>query len=234
MWPLVIASLLSYGAWSCLGRRKSERDEQPTVREQHEFLDAAKSSNFSKVQRMVLRCPELVNCQPCGRWSALHHAAQKGNARAIRFLLEHGASTSLRTRDGLSPVELAAADVFDDLLQATLAETNSAVEASKEKPSDAVASEETLKNLPTMKFTASVGSNALDDEPRECHICLEDFKDGEELRKLGCGHSFHVGCVDTWLRSKSSCCPVCRMDCTTNSGFITDAVSTASDIKLTT
>ncbi|XP_073282166.1 RING-H2 finger protein ATL74-like [Primulina huaijiensis] len=44
----------------------------------------------------------------------------------------------------------------------------------------------------------------------ECPICLGEFMDGERVRVLPkCGHGFHVGCIDTWLLSHSSC-PNCR------------------------
>jgi hypothetical protein len=48
------------------------------------------------------------------------------------------------------------------------------------------------------------------DQPSEsCSVCLEDFKRGDTLRKLQCGHRFHVMCVDQWL-SQSGQCPVCK------------------------
>ncbi|KAF5206274.1 Ring-h2 finger protein [Thalictrum thalictroides] len=44
----------------------------------------------------------------------------------------------------------------------------------------------------------------------DCPICLSEFIDGDEIRILPqCGHGFHVGCIDTWLGSHSSC-PSCR------------------------
>lgn len=44
----------------------------------------------------------------------------------------------------------------------------------------------------------------------ECAICLADFAEGERVRVLPeCDHRFHVKCIDTWLRSHSSC-PNCR------------------------
>ncbi|XP_057448896.1 RING-H2 finger protein ATL8-like [Lotus japonicus] len=44
----------------------------------------------------------------------------------------------------------------------------------------------------------------------ECAICLAEFDAGDEIRVLPqCGHGFHVGCIDTWLGSHSSC-PSCR------------------------
>lgn len=52
------------------------------------------------------------------------------------------------------------------------------------------------------------GSAAGDDDPC-CVVCLDDFEEGDMLRELPCHHLFHVGCVDTWLKSHSTC-PVCR------------------------
>jgi hypothetical protein len=43
-----------------------------------------------------------------------------------------------------------------------------------------------------------------------CAVCLADYADGDELRRLpGCRHVFHRGCVDQWLRRRPTC-PVCR------------------------
>ncbi|XP_066332177.1 putative RING-H2 finger protein ATL71 [Miscanthus floridulus] len=43
-----------------------------------------------------------------------------------------------------------------------------------------------------------------------CSICLDNYGDGEVLRKLPeCGHLFHRECVDPWLRHHPTC-PVCR------------------------
>ncbi|OWM87346.1 RING-H2 finger protein ATL74-like [Punica granatum] len=44
----------------------------------------------------------------------------------------------------------------------------------------------------------------------DCPICLGEFEDGEKVRVLPrCHHRFHIGCIDTWLVSHSSC-PTCR------------------------
>ncbi|GJS22238.1 RING-H2 finger protein ATL74-like protein [Tanacetum coccineum] len=44
----------------------------------------------------------------------------------------------------------------------------------------------------------------------ECTICLDDFVDGQNVRVLPhCRHEFHVGCIDKWFVSHSSC-PNCR------------------------
>jgi hypothetical protein len=42
-------------------------------------------------------------------------------------------------------------------------------------------------------------------------ICLGDYKEKEVLRIIPyCGHTFHLSCIDMWLR-KQSTCPVCRL-----------------------
>ena len=44
----------------------------------------------------------------------------------------------------------------------------------------------------------------------ECAVCLSALEDEEAVRLLpNCKHTFHVGCIDTWLASHSTC-PICR------------------------
>ncbi|KAG6598705.1 RING-H2 finger protein ATL54, partial [Cucurbita argyrosperma subsp. sororia] len=43
-----------------------------------------------------------------------------------------------------------------------------------------------------------------------CSVCLNEFQEDEMLRLLPkCSHAFHIGCVDTWLRTHTTC-PLCR------------------------
>lgn len=47
-------------------------------------------------------------------------------------------------------------------------------------------------------------------EPFDCAVCLCEFSDQDKLRLLPmCSHAFHIGCIDTWLLSNSTC-PLCR------------------------
>ncbi|KAE8695104.1 Caffeoyl-CoA O-methyltransferase 1 [Hibiscus syriacus] len=46
-------------------------------------------------------------------------------------------------------------------------------------------------------------------EIEPCCICQEDYAEGEELCKLGCGHEFHFNCIKQWLMQKNSC-PICK------------------------
>ncbi|TVY75936.1 putative RING finger membrane protein, partial [Lachnellula suecica] len=44
-----------------------------------------------------------------------------------------------------------------------------------------------------------------------CPICLDDYESGvTEIRELSCGHIFHPECIDTFLGSSSSLCPLCK------------------------
>jgi len=85
-----------------------ERDAAEARTElEHEFLDNAKSFNWSSVKGMLDETPDLINVQPCGRWTALHQAAFEGNADMAKYLLEKGADLAATTRAGKRPVDVA-------------------------------------------------------------------------------------------------------------------------------
>lgn len=50
-----------------------------------------------------------------------------------------------------------------------------------------------------------------DDQQEKCTICLSEFEDGEDVRRLPCMHLFHIECVDQWLTTNKKC-PICRVD----------------------
>ena len=43
----------------------------------------------------------------------------------------------------------------------------------------------------------------------QCTICLERFKEGENIRRLECLHIYHINCIKNWLKNKDQC-PVCK------------------------
>ena len=51
----------------------------------------------------------------------------------------------------------------------------------------------------------------LKDGASQCVICLSDFLERVEVRRLSCLHLFHTSCVDAWLLH-NRVCPVCRVD----------------------
>ncbi|CAH8871159.1 unnamed protein product [Trichobilharzia szidati] len=46
---------------------------------------------------------------------------------------------------------------------------------------------------------------------RECIICMNDLKLGDEVRYLPCLHTYHRVCIDEWLM-RSFSCPTCLLN----------------------
>jgi hypothetical protein len=45
-----------------------------------------------------------------------------------------------------------------------------------------------------------------------CPICIENFKEHEQYRKLSCSHCFHKKCIDKWFKKDHTECPMCRAE----------------------
>ncbi|GJV77438.1 RING domain-containing protein 2 [Tanacetum coccineum] len=99
-----------------------------------------------------------------------------------------------------------------------------------------------VKAMPSLVFTAVLEDNCTS---ATCAICLEDYNVGDKLRILPCRHiidtikggnfepftcqrvdsgygfsviEFHAICVDAWLTSWRTFCPVCKRDARTANG----------------
>ncbi|KAJ6314037.1 hypothetical protein OIU78_017654 [Salix suchowensis] len=71
-------------------------------------------------------------------------------------------------------------------------------------------SEDCIKKLPECTFKSDNDIVEQCCPEFSCAICLQDFKDGDSMRKLPyCGHCFHMSCLDKWLARNGSC-PNCR------------------------
>ena len=49
-------------------------------------------------------------------------------------------------------------------------------------------------------------------EPQTCAICLERYKEGDEIcwsKNENCAHAFHLDCMVEWLMANDDC-PLCR------------------------
>jgi len=62
-----------------------------------------------------------------------------------------------------------------------------------------------LKHIRQKQYVVETGQP--DAEP--CCICQEEYKDGDDLGTLDCGHDFHHGCIKQWLQQKNLC-PICK------------------------
>jgi len=61
---------------------------------------------------------------------------------------------------------------------------------------------EEIERLPTNKVSAEEAAKI-----KQCSICLSDFEEDEEVRRLPCFHPFHRQCIDKWLE-RSKMCPI--------------------------
>ncbi|VVA94986.1 unnamed protein product [Arabis nemorensis] len=72
-----------------------------------------------------------------------------------------------------------------------------------------------VKAMPSLIFTSVHEDNST---AFTCAICLEDYNVGDKIRLLPCCHKFHTVCVDSWLTSWRTFCPVCKRDARTSTG----------------
>ncbi|TKY45563.1 putative RING-H2 finger protein ATL71 [Spatholobus suberectus] len=70
--------------------------------------------------------------------------------------------------------------------------------------------DESVRSYPSLQLSKDKLCSGTSSSSSSCSICLMDYKECDSLRVLpGCGHFFHVKCVDPWLRINLTC-PVCR------------------------
>ena len=53
--------------------------------------------------------------------------------------------------------------------------------------------------------------NNLEDNKKNCIICLEDFKNRQMIYTLSCSHTFHVICLNKEIKLRQKC-PICRKE----------------------
>jgi len=58
--------------------------------------------------------------------------------------------------------------------------------------------------------TASCASGGEREDHKQCHVCLTEYDEGEQLRILPCFHRFHSACIDEWIKTNPTC-PLCRV-----------------------
>ena len=76
-----------------------------------------------------------------------------------------------------------------------------------------------VQQLKTKSYSAPLLADGEAEEPNPCTICLEDFKPGDKLKVLPCGHEYHKECIEPWLLEKSSLCPLCKQNITAGADF---------------
>lgn len=76
---------------------------------------------------------------------------------------------------------------------------------------------EKMQRLPTEVFEQSTVSKDACTTDICCSICYDDYEEGDVLRRLPCGHKFHLECVDRWAfsstdYSRPTACPMCAKE----------------------
>jgi len=79
--------------------------------------------------------------------------------------------------------------------------------------------DELVRNI--IPFSIYTAKYANEESPRDCVICLGEFKDNDLGTLPLCSHSFHLECIEAWLRKKPNC-PLCRSSCHLNHSIIID------------
>lgn len=65
---------------------------------------------------------------------------------------------------------------------------------------------EQIDNLATRTYGQA---HAEAEQGRACSVCINEYAQGNKLRRLPCAHEFHIHCIDRWL-SENNTCPICR------------------------
>ncbi|TPX47016.1 hypothetical protein SeLEV6574_g02877 [Synchytrium endobioticum] len=56
-----------------------------------------------------------------------------------------------------------------------------------------------VSDLPTKIYDSKA---IKDNDQTMCPICLDDFENAQQLRRLPCNHEFHIACIDKWLTKR--------------------------------
>uniref|UniRef100_A0A7N0TNU0 RING-type E3 ubiquitin transferase n=1 Tax=Kalanchoe fedtschenkoi TaxID=63787 RepID=A0A7N0TNU0_KALFE len=112
----------------------------------------------------------------------------------VRYLIKHPSSSSGPENSDSRYPELSESDALQRQLQQLFHLHDSGLDQAF------------IDALPVFHYKEIVGLK----EPFDCAVCLCEFTEKDKLRLLPvCSHAFHIGCIDTWLLSNSTC-PLCR------------------------
>eukprot|EP00736_Rhodelphis_marinus_P013348 Rmarinus@m.7371 len=171
----------------------------------------------------------LRNCPVISYTPNMHLSYKSGAPTAGSSGAENIAQgpTASHTAEGTGVASIAAVNVEVDLESGTgeacAAERQRLLSASKlstEPPNEGEGDEEIAEERRASPATSSGGAkepsagtrSSEADQGNEvdvCSICLDDFSEGDSLRRLPCGHYFHQPCVDKWFGSRLLC-PLCK------------------------
>jgi len=65
------------------------------------------------------------------------------------------------------------------------------------------------ENIKIKNTTTNNNLKENDENMKNCIICTDEIKDGENTTTIECGHIFHEQCLKKWIEVKTNC-PICR------------------------
>lgn len=65
----------------------------------------------------------------------------------------------------------------------------------------------TLDDKDLEKIESKVLDKKIDDN---CSICLDPYKEGDDVSILKCSHIFHKNCIQPYLKGYNHKCPLCK------------------------
>ncbi|KAL3278806.1 hypothetical protein HHI36_016329 [Cryptolaemus montrouzieri] len=65
------------------------------------------------------------------------------------------------------------------------------------------------------KVLESIPTITLEQDGKQCTICLKEYCKGDTAKQLPCKHLFHNTCILPWL-TKTNSCPLCRQEMETD------------------
>ncbi|CAO3569083.1 unnamed protein product [Mortierella alpina] len=106
------------------------------------------------------------------------------------------------SRQGQQNVQSSATSVSSSLSLSLSLSSSTDQEKKPKRCCGEQAVEETEKELPFANANAQT----------MCAICLGEYEVGDQVRTLPCYHQYHLACIDPWLLTVASFCPICKRD----------------------
>ena len=77
--------------------------------------------------------------------------------------------------------------------------------------------ESIIRGLPKFKIDKKYLDNlekSGEEYVKKCVICMENYKENDEVETLPCFHIFHNNCIEEWFNNNNNTCPICKNDIT--------------------
>ena len=83
--------------------------------------------------------------------------------------------------------------------------------------------ESIIRGLPKFKIDKKYLNNLEkfgEEYAKKCVICMENYKEDDEVETLPCFHIFHKICIEEWFNNNNNNCPICKNEITNEGDLI--------------